>query len=131
MNRKWYGLVVLLIIATAGDSMELAPSTRKTKEKVTAEDFPPEIVDFVPYRDNPLFTGTGKNTWDCKIRERGYILREGNTYHMWYTGYNDDRSGPAIPPTPSSTGLGSRTCSLSSTAAFIICSQKGVTTSLI
>jgi hypothetical protein len=84
--------MVLLIIATAGDSIELAPSARKTKEKATAEDFPPEIVDFIPYQGNPLFAGTGKNTWDCKIRERGYILREGNTYHMWYTGYNDDRS---------------------------------------
>ncbi len=92
MNRKWCGLMVLLIIATAGDSIELAPSARKTKEKATAEDFPPEIVDFIPYQGNPLFAGTGKNTWDCKIRERGYILREGNTYHMWYTGYNDDRS---------------------------------------
>lgn len=92
MNIKWYGLMVLLIIATAGDSIELAPSARKTKEKATAEDFPPEIVDFIPYQGNPLFAGTGKNTWDCKIRERGYILREGNTYHMWYTGYNDDLS---------------------------------------
>lgn len=92
MNRKWCGLMVLLIIATAGDSIELAPSARKTKEKATAEDFPPEIVDFIPYQGNPLFAGTSKNTWDCKIRERGYILREGNTYHMWYTGYNDDRS---------------------------------------
>ena len=92
MNRKWCGLMVLLIIATAGNSIEPASSARKTKEKATAEDFPPEIVDFIPYQGNPLFAGTGTDTWDCKIRERGYILREGNTYHMWYTGYNDDRS---------------------------------------
>ena len=46
MNRRCYGLMVLLIIATAGDSIELAPSARKTKEKATVEDFPPEIVDF-------------------------------------------------------------------------------------
>jgi len=25
------------------------------------------------------------------IRERGYILLEGDTYHLWYTGYNNDR----------------------------------------
>ncbi|MHC4570851.1 MAG: SMP-30/gluconolactonase/LRE family protein [Planctomycetota bacterium] len=92
MNRKWYILMVLLIIATACDSIKPASSSIKTKEKATTEDFPREIVDFVPYQGNPLFAGTGKDTWDRKIRERGYILHEGDTYHMWYTGYNDDRS---------------------------------------
>jgi predicted GH43/DUF377 family glycosyl hydrolase len=42
---------------------------------------------------NPLFAGTGADTWDKKIRERGYILiDEKGTYHLWYTGYNDDKS---------------------------------------
>jgi len=57
-----------------------------------AEDFPREIVDFTPYQHNPVFAGTGKDTWDRKIRERGYILREDDGYHLWYTGYNPDRS---------------------------------------
>ncbi len=56
------------------------------------EEFPSEIVDFVPYSYNPVFAGTGKDTWDRMIRERGYILREGDTYHMWYTGYNENRA---------------------------------------
>ena len=56
------------------------------------EDFPPEIVQFTPHPDNPVFAGTGRDTWDRAIRERGYILREGDTYHMWYTGYSGDRS---------------------------------------
>jgi hypothetical protein len=55
-------------------------------------EFPPELVDFVPYQGNPVFAGTGKDTWDRMIRERGYILREGDTYHLWYTGYNHNRS---------------------------------------
>ena len=46
MNIKWYGLMILLIIVTAGHSIEPASSARKTKEKATVEDFPPEIVDF-------------------------------------------------------------------------------------
>lgn len=49
--------------------------------------FPKEIVDFVPYRNNPVFAGTGGSTWDNQIRERGYILREDGVYHLWYTGY--------------------------------------------
>ncbi|HET7178383.1 MAG TPA: glycosylase, partial [Chryseosolibacter sp.] len=42
-----------------------------------------------PYEKNPVFTGTGGDTWDEKIRERGYILREEDGYHMWYTGYRE------------------------------------------
>ena len=57
-----------------------------------SEKFPPEIVDFAPFDGNPVFTGSGKDTWDTMIRERGYILYEENTFHMWYTGYNDSRS---------------------------------------
>jgi sucrose-6-phosphate hydrolase SacC (GH32 family) len=59
----------------------------------SAEEFPNEMVEFVPYRNNPVFAGTGEDTWDRKIRERGYILREADGYHLWYTGYNPDRSG--------------------------------------
>ena len=36
-----------------------------------------------------MFKGTGSDTWDEKIRERGYILFEDSVYHMWYTGYRD------------------------------------------
>jgi hypothetical protein len=59
---------------------------KKNKENQVL--FPPELVDFVPYENNPVFNGTGKDTWDNKIRERGYILLEDGIYKMWYTGYN-------------------------------------------
>jgi hypothetical protein len=54
--------------------------------------FPPELVRWVPHAGNPLFAGTGQDTWDRQIRERGYILREGNTWRLWYTGYNPARN---------------------------------------
>ncbi len=54
------------------------------------EAFPKELVDFVAYENNPVFSGTGLDTWDEKIRERGYILREGDQWHMWYTGYRKE-----------------------------------------
>jgi hypothetical protein len=54
--------------------------------------FPEELVDWVPYEGNPLFAGTGGGTWDRGIRERGFILREGDTWRLWYTGYNTDRT---------------------------------------
>ena len=48
-------------------------------DSAAAEDFPSELVDFVTYQGNPVFAGTGKDTWDRNIRERGYILKEGST----------------------------------------------------
>jgi len=57
---------------------------------VDSINYPTEILDFTADKRNPLFKGTGTNTWDQKIRERGYILYEEGTYHMWYTGYRDE-----------------------------------------
>ena len=54
--------------------------------------FPDELVNFTPHPDNPIFTGTGTETWDRKIRERGYILKDGERWHLWYTGYSGERS---------------------------------------
>lgn len=51
--------------------------------------FPSELVDFIPIEQNPVFQGTGTDTWDRNIRERGYILKEDDIYKMWYTGFDD------------------------------------------
>jgi len=63
----------------------------KNRDKASADTsslFPSELVDFNPIDQNPVFTGTGMDTWDQHIRERGYILREDGIYKMWYTGYD-------------------------------------------
>jgi beta-1,2-mannobiose phosphorylase / 1,2-beta-oligomannan phosphorylase len=57
-----------------------------------ADDFPRGLVSWTPMAGNPVFRGAGDDAWDRKIRERGYILVEDGTFHLWYTGYNDDRS---------------------------------------
>ncbi len=49
--------------------------------------FPPELVNFVAYKGNPIFTGGGKGAWDERIRERGWIMRDNGIFKMWYTGY--------------------------------------------
>jgi len=54
--------------------------------------FPPELVDWAPFGDEPLFAGTGTDTWDRGIRERGFIVREADGWKLWYTGYNRDRA---------------------------------------
>lgn len=55
--------------------------------------FPRELVDFVSHAAHPVFAARGAGHWDTKIRERGWILREGTTYRMWYTGYDGTREG--------------------------------------
>lgn len=55
--------------------------------------FPPELVKFRPYQGNPVFQGAGDGAWDAKIRERGWVLRDGAKWRMWYTGYDGTREG--------------------------------------
>lgn len=50
--------------------------------------FPQELVSFRPYEGNPVFKGTDSSTWDAKIRERGFILKEGDEWSLWYSGYS-------------------------------------------
>ena len=50
--------------------------------------FPPALLQWKPHSQNPIFVGGGPGAWDERIRERGTILREGDTWHFWYTGYN-------------------------------------------
>jgi beta-1,2-mannobiose phosphorylase / 1,2-beta-oligomannan phosphorylase len=55
------------------------------------DEFPAEFVQLVASPANPLFEGAGEGRWDAAIRERGWILREGETWKMWYTGYDGTR----------------------------------------
>ena len=61
---------------------------------VSADDeFPPELTRFEPAAQNPVFTPEGPAHWDVKMRERGWILREGSAWHLFYTGYDGTRAG--------------------------------------
>jgi len=60
---------------------------------VARGEFPKQLTDWVPYEGNPLFAGTAQRTWDDHIRERGFILREGGLWRLWYTGYDPARGG--------------------------------------
>jgi predicted GH43/DUF377 family glycosyl hydrolase len=48
--------------------------------------FPPELVQFVPFRNEPVFV-SAKGQWDSMIRERGWIMKEGDLWKLYYTGY--------------------------------------------
>ena len=55
--------------------------------------FPDELTHFKPIAVNPVFAGAGDGNWDVKIRERGWILRDGDQWRLWYTGYDGTRPG--------------------------------------
>ncbi len=82
--------VSFLVCMSCIDKSKSAKATTEILEnKVStsaAVPFPEELVQFETLSENPVFEGTGENTWDQRIRERGYILKEEDTYHMWYTG---------------------------------------------
>lgn len=61
-----------------------------TSTAITDELFPDELVHFLPYQRNPVFVGTGDDTWDHTIRERGCVLRHDGKWHLWYTGYKGE-----------------------------------------
>jgi hypothetical protein len=56
-------------------------------------EFPSELVRFVAYRANPVFQAAGEGRWDQRIRERGWIIKDGDQWRMWYTGYDGTRNG--------------------------------------
>ena len=76
----------MLLLLLAG----VVPAVAQTQ--AASDRFPKELVDWVPHDGNPLFAGTGQDTWDREIRERGFILREGDAWRLWYTGYDSAKS---------------------------------------
>ncbi len=56
------------------------------------DDFPAELVSFAPHPANPIFTAADPDDWDARLRERGWILRDGQRWLMWYTGYDGERT---------------------------------------
>lgn len=57
------------------------------------DEFPPELVHWTAYDHNPVFQAAGEAQWDARIRERGWILRDGDRWRMWYTGYDGTGDG--------------------------------------
>jgi len=79
--------IIFLFLLFEGTQLVQANPNVPAKKSADPK-FPVELVDFATYEKNPVFTGSGTNTWDQLIRERGCILKEDGAYHMWYTGYS-------------------------------------------
>lgn len=75
-------LFLLIALASPFLARAVEPPTDKA---------PWPLVSWTPAAENPVFAGTGRETWDRKIRERGFILVVDGVYHLWYTGYPADK----------------------------------------
>jgi sucrose-6-phosphate hydrolase SacC (GH32 family) len=68
------------------------PAARQVRPAAQQPAPPWALVRWKPIPENPVFSGTARDTWDRKIRERGYILpSDDGRYDLWYTGYAGDR----------------------------------------
>jgi beta-1,2-mannobiose phosphorylase / 1,2-beta-oligomannan phosphorylase len=89
-------LLALSSVAVAQyDAVTKSPpkSGSRTNRLAAADDFPADLVRWKACPGNPIFTAEGPGHWDVKIRERGWILRDGHAWQLWYTGYDGKREG--------------------------------------
>jgi hypothetical protein len=82
----------VLLLAAALLAQGAADAVRTPPASSLVAGFPRELVEWEPYPGNPLFAGTGQETWDREIRERGFLLRDGADWKLWYTGYDSRKS---------------------------------------
>ncbi len=54
---------------------------------VVADEIP---LSFSTVSDQPIFVAQ-PGAWDAKIRERGWIMRDGELWKLWYTGYDPEQ----------------------------------------
>jgi predicted GH43/DUF377 family glycosyl hydrolase len=50
---------------------------------------------FEPVQATPIFEAA-PDQWDAKIRERGWVLKDGEVWKLWYTGYDPDKQPLAM-----------------------------------
>jgi hypothetical protein len=81
-------MVAAMILALVAHGSPLAAQTVETGTQ-----FPDVLVHWVESAHSPVFTAQGPGHWDAKIRERGWILRDLDGYHLWFTGYDGTRDG--------------------------------------
>lgn len=58
--------------------------------RAVCQELPDVLTRFTADEASPLFTGRPGH-WDAKIRERGWIVRDGSRWHLWYTGYDPNQ----------------------------------------
>ncbi|MBL8817681.1 MAG: glycosylase [Planctomyces sp.] len=74
---------------------ETSAPTAVDSQSGECEEIPVELRSFQQHQREPVFTGS-VDGWDRRIRERGWIVRDEDWWHLWYTGYNPDETPPIM-----------------------------------
>lgn len=77
----------------AAPQAKAAPSQKQGQaaaiEMSVRQGFPADLLSWNPVpRSNPVFQGAGGDAWDAKIRERGWVVRDADSWRLYYSGYN-------------------------------------------
>jgi beta-1,2-mannobiose phosphorylase / 1,2-beta-oligomannan phosphorylase len=89
----FFAAIVSPLPSTRGQSVATPPARPAKLTDRAAAEFPPELVQWKLMPESPVFRGEGEGHWDVKIRERGWILKEGDLFRLWYTGYDGTHEG--------------------------------------
>lgn len=92
-HRFFNTQVVKLSVIRLWTCLVLLGSALRAQEGANTSQFPDELVSWQPQNGNPVLQGEGAGRWDVRIRERGWILREGQEFRLWFTGYDGTRDG--------------------------------------
>lgn len=92
---------VLLCLCWKGATLAAAPPVPSVQQSTPranqTEDecalCPPHLTSFRADPAEPVFTAAPAGQWDARIRERGWILKEADGWHLWYTGYDGTATG--------------------------------------
>lgn len=86
-RRHWRTSAAIWALGIAGFAAVVASHARGD------EAWPAALTRFRSAAGPALFNGGGPGQWDARIRERGWILRDEDRWHLWYTGYDGSREG--------------------------------------
>lgn len=104
-GRRTMTCVLLMISSLLWSCKRSDTAIRETSDEDMVQALDSSLLNFSSYSNNPVFAGTSEDTWDRHIRERGFILFEEDTYHLWYTGYANDDSDMHLGYATSSDGV--------------------------
>lgn len=98
-------VIVVITFLACNTTKKESSKVIDAKSQSDSVQFPSELTDFVSYGENPIFAGSSNSSWDQKIRERGFILKEEDEYHMWYTGFRTEQESLSLGYATSKDGI--------------------------
>ncbi len=102
LMKKYFLFLIAIVLGLVTACSKNGKMSSDTGENIKLDS---SMLRFTAYENNPVFSGTDTSTWDRNIRERGFILFENDTFHLWYTGYATEDSDMHLGYATSTDGI--------------------------